>query len=1498
MTERIRHSLISAYSKFCNFVFFVYYYVEARPFKSPDFVSQWYYINAAPGQDRIDVYHHLRVTPAFVQVQVRSDSANNNGYIFPGIGLVPRDDDEAIPYAAVSYIYNERMVTISAMSENNNNRGRVLYTENSKYWDGPNADDSYDGYVRVRAWKLSSFPKPDFKIDGFNITSSCAVETDCFYEKIHDLKEYPSMVIVRTKLSNPNSDFDGFMSDAVGSGQVTYDNDIGKHSGYVLFGFDMESIRVWTDSSKGRNIFNGADGSAFDTEFTSGQLEIYAWKQATLTPTSVETIQLGVVPGSEFDNDKHIAIVSPTENIVINLWAEATDGPNAGFRFVATGSLAFLDGPKSSCSYGGLTYAYTNSSIRTWKPGSANIGQIIRIPRIYGGGLYSQCSNQAVSKAHIWIPQVSTLHANCSGSGDCFDKKSDCINKTCQCEDGYYVDDDICQKYLTCEEEVPLLPDLGVRARNYFIDQSSTSDGIVDDKFLKLSWYNVSTSKGNYQMPDSTTVPSPFSCGSRNQIYVNGTHITVGNLTKNPVELTVCYKNCTETSLVSVRMCQGSLQYQLGRLPFEKAAYCFDPPELQGIRDFDPVPAVDRFTLNLDVELHFMHARRQYRPYLTFNCTPSAVLPESLYYTTYWYLGPTLFTAIGPSRRIENLTEEMLKQKKQGLDIYMSCGVRVSASQTGLLTNLTKSPENFYGIKVHKPTVYIKKGQNAKVTIEPTAPIGCIYGENEHFKETCYQDFRMISPEGEGCDLTGLIDVERSRRCGGRMKACKFNETCTVGENYSYEVTTKDRNFADGHQFRLPLRLAGDLHPIWRNHRIKDIMIYVTDNDAYKYKQCYSHVDPHMQTVDGYHFDNQYEGEFILYRNIKYGIEVQEKTTVCNHGRAYCACAVAIRAGADIFLINTCGRLKFIGFTSCSDGGILDVRKRSSLRYQVFTPIGTYINLQMRPHPGYDNLINTDIYMAPKDLGNTEGLCGYFDNIKTNDLRKRNNKSIPIDLRRGGHRHLDFSQEWRRKSFETSYLVLNPGQISSWHAEQRDMFCYCEKALTDFQGNKSMEATAKCSASLYAGCEENKRSVTKQLCKKFHKRKRRSLERSSVELERRQQLVYKEPFQEHKRNDRAVNVNNITENEAGKLCADVINSQPAVKTFGHRLKGISPQQAVAECTFDVVEGNDKSWADVYPSVLDQVIEANNERDPEYVKANADEVASFNLQSCLRNCTGHGNCSIEGECMCINGYHGPDCSIDENDRLRIDDIEGGGLCDTDNGMEACQCQCHHFQTNNLLEKFQCRISETLILVNGSEKSSDSTFTPGGYLDIYNGMCCVHSGRKKRADMPIDVFTIRYTISISNNGRTYSDAATIHLFDSKCQQEIAANGEKLFALKDNTCFISGLCRAANETLLTDKCRACLPYYNKHVWADNCYKPNKKESDEKNLGFILGICGGLLVSVIVLMMICIFKRTIGRRMKSVSDAAILDVKPQKEMVHAYPRLDPKLIRHRNKE
>lgn len=64
-------------------------------------------------------------------------------------------------------------------------------------------------------------------------------------------------------------------------------------------------------------------------------------------------------------------------------------------------------------------------------------------------------------------------------------------------------------------------------------------------------------------------------------------------------------------------------------------------------------------------------------------------------------------------------------------------------------------------------------------------------------------------------------------------------------------------------------------------------------------------------------------------------MKVLEKTNRCNGNRALCTCGVIVRAGADVFAINLCNRVRFIEFLSCEEGGILKIVKKNDRRYEV-----------------------------------------------------------------------------------------------------------------------------------------------------------------------------------------------------------------------------------------------------------------------------------------------------------------------------------------------------------------------------------------------------------------------------------------------------------------------------------------------------------------------------------------------------------------------------------
>lgn len=61
----------------------------------------------------------------------------------------------------------------------------------------------------------------------------------------------------------------------------------------------------------------------------------------------------------------------------------------------------------------------------------------------------------------------------------------------------------------------------------------------------------------------------------------------------------------------------------------------------------------------------------------------------------------------------------------------------------------------------------------------------------------------------------------------------------------------------------------------------------------------------------------------------------------------------------------------------------------------MFTPIGTRIDVSLHSGWVYGKTMNIDIYMAPKDKYNVEGLCGTFDLTTSNDF-KHSDGSISV----------------------------------------------------------------------------------------------------------------------------------------------------------------------------------------------------------------------------------------------------------------------------------------------------------------------------------------------------------------------------------------------------------------------------------------------------------------------------------------------------------------------
>lgn len=61
-----------------------------------------------------------------------------------------------------------------------------------------------------------------------------------------------------------------------------------------------------------------------------------------------------------------------------------------------------------------------------------------------------------------------------------------------------------------------------------------------------------------------------------------------------------------------------------------------------------------------------------------------------------------------------------------------------------------------------------------------------------------------------------------------------------------------------------------------------------------------------------------------------YHVQVQIQLTTCYSDKAFCACGIAVRAGADVFIINFCDGWSVIQYAACEYAPVLRVSKMNS----------------------------------------------------------------------------------------------------------------------------------------------------------------------------------------------------------------------------------------------------------------------------------------------------------------------------------------------------------------------------------------------------------------------------------------------------------------------------------------------------------------------------------------------------------------------------------------
>ncbi|XP_060587374.1 uncharacterized protein LOC132742889 [Ruditapes philippinarum] len=249
-------------------------------------------------------------------------------------------------------------------------------------------------------------------------------------------------------------------------------------------------------------------------------------------------------------------------------------------------------------------------------------------------------------------------------------------------------------------------------------------------------------------------------------------------------------------------------------------------------------------------------------------------------YRINWYVNGTLHAQLGPSRNQDELVLKAETFSSNGHTYEVQCGVItiVGNDENELMSFVLRA-----GWMILDDSITLSKNEHAYVYVKQTIPIGCYYNDNE--ESNCEEELIIETESKDAC--TGRISVQNDKipnESFMKIKSLKKGEQWTT-IIHKARITTVDSNYDDATNFDLHVRVTNrsgqDKQIPVLSKDIGVIHVKVTNSDRHRNKRCYSHVDPHMRTVDGLYYEAQREGDYMLYRNKDYQTEAIKINRTC-----------------------------------------------------------------------------------------------------------------------------------------------------------------------------------------------------------------------------------------------------------------------------------------------------------------------------------------------------------------------------------------------------------------------------------------------------------------------------------------------------------------------------------------------------------------------------------------------------------------------------------------
>ncbi|XP_063017419.1 von Willebrand factor D and EGF domain-containing protein-like [Melospiza melodia melodia] len=783
--------------------------------------------------------------------------------------------------------------------------------------------------------------------------------------------------------------------------------------------------------------------------------------------------------------------------------------------------------------------------------------------------------------------------------------------------------------------------------------------------------------------------------------------------------------------------------------------------------------------------------------------------------------------------------------------------------------SLPEDSKGFYaGIKFLPESLEIAEdGKEHVVTVLSTVPIACP-GQDNSCKITL-----QLSTEDLGSQVPGPPDIA--------LSACQVDllpGPCSGGSCAAARVTvTAVTDFAqDGDRVsRLSARPAAPGDVLWRAYTPRDVKVTVRDLPT---GNCYSFTDPHIITFDGWRYDSDKIGTFLLSRSASRTFEVHVRQWDCGGHLSVtaCNCGVAAREGGDTVVLDTCNghsqhsRPQLTVKSTEASPQVKILKSYGGRKITILFPSGAFVRADLS-----ERGMGVTVRTPGRDFNSTRGLCGLFDGMAHNDLN-----NVPEE---------DFVEEWRIPPGK-SLFDKTPAPSER---KQRKSFCRCQKestkpvpvANTKFAFQTPSPEPSGCHHDhvdlsfaipyldvtsefvTHAEAEPTLRKDGKSPTKAFGQRyfskslqKRRSPEvplkplphnvsvnsnrsinftKPSGELRKakRQDKHYKAssfhpvhgPAQRHSESFAYFFPEDYFEGVRMKIplswptpngltvtkAREICHQILANSTIGLACKGLLAKHLDETINICLLDLQLKDDA-AWARPLVALLE--NECERRVLGSRKGEFPVGNQPSAAwEEILAALQCPCtELACHCPAGRSSHHCSSAKKPALEITALENGGLCD----VRASECSRIRVFGLGFRDSpsLHCQVTR-LIHLNGEWLSREEESTKADFLSSEAVDCQIPLLNITEAVHFVagDEPFARWQVKVTNDGVQYSNSRVLTLYDALCQL-CQFHPTALCKLKENACNIDGLCYGEGESSPTSPCLLCEPDISKFTWSIN--------------------------------------------------------------------------------